>query len=53
MAVTPSACQLQVLGYSHTVVEKSRADAESYLFCKEIEKSGVLPRSDNLQIRML
>ena len=38
MAVTLSACQLQVLGYSHTVVEKSSADAESYLFCKRTEK---------------
>ena len=33
---------LQVLGYSHTVVEKSRVDAECYPFCKGIEKSGEL-----------
>ena len=33
-----SACCLQVLGYSHTVVEKSRADAESYPFCHRTEK---------------
>jgi len=47
MAVTLSACQLQVLGYSHTVVEKSSADAESYLFCKRTEKAGrYRPRSN-------
>lgn len=38
----PFFLRLQVRGYSHMVVGKSRAGDESYLFCKRKEKSGAL-----------